>query len=153
MDYGKFFGRKADVVAKDLLGRLLVRKTGEGAIGGQILETGAYEGGKQTPSRSGMNYAPGSIFLMPSRRSQLFNIASGKEGKPSCVEIRALSFHDGIIEGPGRISNYLNLGPEFDGVLLGKELQIRGERVSRSRITRSLGSPDNCIGYFSIKKE
>lgn len=152
MDYNKFFRRKAEVVAKDLLGRILIRKTDKGITGGQISETGAYEGGKQTPSRKGMNYIPGAIFIMSRRRFHLFNISSEKWDKPSCVELRAITLHDKVIVGPGKISKYFDIGPELDGLFLGNELQITGERVSMSKIVKSSSSIDNCIGYFSIKK-
>ena len=153
IDYKKFFGRKAEVVARDLLGRLLVRDTETGATGGKIVETGAYEGGKITPSRQGMEYEPGALFLMSVRGSRLLNIATEKEGKPSCVEIRAVEFHDGVLEGPGKISKYLDLDASYDGFPLGDEVKVLYEGVRKSKIEKtSDGVADNCIGYFSIKE-
>ena len=38
----EFYDRHAAEVARDLLGKVLIRKTAEGSVGGRILETEAY---------------------------------------------------------------------------------------------------------------
>jgi 3-methyladenine DNA glycosylase Mpg len=151
MEYKRFFGRKAEEVAKDLLGRLIVRNTARGTTAGKIVETGAYEGGKEVPSRLGMKYAPGKVFLMPFRGHYFFNIATDREGFSSCVEIRAVDFHDRAVKGSSAVANYLNLGKSLDGVLFGEELEISGKSVEESRIKIIKAGSDNCIGYFYIK--
>jgi len=151
MDYEQFFSRKAEVVARDLLGRALVRKTDKGITTGRILETAAYEYGSETPSRTGMKYSPGKIFLMPYRSFRMLNIATDKEGKPSCVEIRTLGLHNKIIRGSARIANHLGIGKNLDGILLGDELEITGESVKRTEIKVYKGGSDNCIGIYSLE--
>ena len=150
MDYHKFFGRKVDIVAKDLLGRSILRITNKGNTAAKIIETGAYEEG-ETPSREGMKYAPGTIFLMPYRSTYLFNIATDKRGYPSCVEIREIALHDKIISGSGKVSKFFDIGPDLDGIVLGEEIKIIGENVDKSKIKKIKGKSDNCIGYFLIK--
>ena len=149
MDYRKFFRRDSDEVAMDLLGRLLVRTTKKGATAGRIIQVGAYEEGV-TPSREGMFYAPGRIFLMPYRGAHLLNVATDKEDYPSCVEIREIAFHDKIIKGSGLITKAFDL-ENLDGILLGGELQIIGKPVQKSKVKRINGNSDNCLGYFLIK--
>jgi 3-methyladenine DNA glycosylase Mpg len=151
MEYKRFFGRRSEEVAKDLLGRFIVRNTNKGTTAGRIVQTGAYEGGKEVPSRKGMKYAPGTVFLMPFRGHYFFNISTDREDFPSCVEIRAVAFHDRIVRGSGAVANYLGVRKGLDGVLFGEELEISGEGVEESRIKRIKAGSDNCKGYFSVK--
>jgi len=150
MDYETFFRRKSEDVARELLGRQLVRNTDIGSTSVSIIEVGAYEGGNPTPSRAGMNYAPGTVFLMPFRGSQLLNIATDRRGFPSCVEIRAVAFHDRVVEGSGRITNLLDL-EGLDGAVLGNELKIIGKPVDDSEVKKIKGDAENCLGYFLVK--
>jgi 3-methyladenine DNA glycosylase Mpg len=152
MDYQRFFGRRADVVAKNLVGRLLVRTTESGITAGQILEVGAYEDGKEVPSRVGMKYSPGKIFLMPYRGTNLLNISTGKEGFPSCVEVRKLGLHDEVLIGSGKIASYLDISRDFDGLDLGEGIKISGEGVKKSHIIELEGLADNCIGIYAIRR-
>lgn len=149
-DYRQFFGREPVEVAKDLLGRQLVRESEIGVTSGQIVQVGAYEEGNITPSREGMLYAPGTLFLMPFRGSELLNIATDRKGYPSCVEIRAVAFHDGVIEGSGKITDFLDLNG-LDGMLLGEQLKITGKAVDPSQIKRIRDGSENCLGYFLVK--
>jgi DNA-3-methyladenine glycosylase len=151
MDYVKFFDRKTDVVARDLLGRMFVRSTSSGDTIGRIIEIGAYVDGNETYTRTGMKYSAGTIFLMSYRSSRMLNIATGKEGRPSCVEIRGLEINDKVVRGSGRVTNVLNIGEDLDGILLGDELTIAGERAKRTEIVESEGQVDHCVGIYSIK--
>lgn len=149
-DYKDFFGRSSDKVARDLIGRLLIRTSSKGITAGKITEVGAYEGGKEMPSRNGMKYAPGCLYLMSRRGNQLFNIATDREGFASCVEIREMSFHDRVVHGPGAISKYLEITKDLDGIYFGFELQISEEIADRTRIKIFPGESDNCLGYFTL---
>ena len=151
MNYNRFFGRDSEVVAKDLLGRLLVRKSSKGNTSVRIIETGAYTGG-ETESRIGMKYVPGSIFLMPYRGSYLLNIATDKRDHSSCVEVRTIKLHGRLIRGSGTIAKLLDITPDFDGMPLGSELGVVGDGVDSSMVKKTRGNTDNCDGYFSIKK-
>ncbi len=151
MDYKRFFSHHAEEVARGLLGRLLVRNTEKGSTAARIIQTGAYEEGKETPSRNGMKYAPATIYLMPYRGSYLLNIATGRRGYSSCVEIRQIAFQNKIINGSGKITSFLDINQSLDGIVLGHELQILGRPVERSRTKKIAGESDNCIGYFLLK--
>lgn len=150
MNYETFFGRKAEIVARELIGRLLMRIGDKGTTTCEITETGAYEGGSETPSRAGMKYGPGRIFLMPYRGTYLFNIATGKEGEPSCVEIRELGFHNRRLKGSGLIASELDITTKLNGVMLGKEvlIEVAPAMPSLIIIERTKGKTPNCVGYF-----
>ena len=150
MNQRKLFSRSSEEVAVDLIGRTIERKWGKGYINGVIREIGAYEEGNETPSRVGMKYSPGTIFLMPFRGSSLLNIATDRTGYPSCVEIREVQFEDKMITGSGAITRFLSL-PNLDGAVLGEQLKITGESVNPALVRRTEGVPENCLGYFSIK--
>ena len=150
MDYEKFFSREAIIVAEDLMGRIL--KTKKGNIVGQINQTGAYEGDNDAPSRRGMSYSPGTIFLMSYRGIQMFNIATDKEEFPSCVEIKEIdSPGKGRITGAGKITNYLGL-KGLDGTPLEKAVEIFGEPFPKSKIQLTEEKANNCLAYFEIKR-
>ncbi len=151
MNYTVFFNRNAKEVAKDLIGRLLVRNTNRGTTAGKIIETGAYEGGSETPSRQGMKYSAGKLFLMPFRGSLLLNIATDKEGYPSCVEIRQVAVHDKTLTGSGLVSKFFEITSNLDGLVLGNEVQIIGEPAKKSKLFKLEGQTDNCLGYFLLK--
>lgn len=150
-DYQAFFGRKSEEVAKDMLGRFLVRNIEGREIVAQVIETGAYEKGKEIASRNGMKYAPGTIFLMPFRGHYFFNVATDKPGFPSCVEIRKVLTDQREIGGAAAVTKFLKMPQTLDGVLLENEMQIIGEPADASRIsTETIGS-DNCLGYFYLR--
>jgi 3-methyladenine DNA glycosylase Mpg len=157
MDYRAFFNRKSDVVAKDLLGRYLVKTTPSGLTRCERLceltEVGAYKGDLDLPSRAGMSYAPGELFLMPYRGTLLFNIATGKEGDPACVEIRAAKFGEKETKGSGRIAHMFGLTEKLDGKDFEKVFRLSGDPVARKNISFShgRGMSENCTGYFSLK--
>ncbi len=150
MNYEDLFGKPAEEVALDLIGRTISRKLGRGYRTGIITETGAYEDGREIQAREGMKYAPGTVFLMPFRGKYLFNIATEEEGIPSCVEIRQVQIKDYKITGSGRITKALSL-LNLDGRLLGEELNISGAPVNPLLVKKTEGTAKNCVGYFSLK--
>lgn len=150
MDYNTFFGRKSEVVARELLGKKLSRAVKIGELSGTIAETGAYEGGDITSSRNGMLYRPGTLFLMPFRGYHLLNIATDREGFPSCVEIRKILVPGKQIEGSGAISRFFNM-EDFNGVLLGDEVNVCDNvDFENFEIVKREGGPKNCLGFFSF---
>jgi DNA-3-methyladenine glycosylase len=158
-----FFLRPALIVAKDLLGKVLVRSRGGDIKAGKIVETEAYVGvrdrashaygGKVTP-RNMSEYLHGGhvyIYLCYGMYWQL-NVTVMEEGVPECVLIRALepvaqspaagvagnAVQRGKAAGPGRLCRWLRLGRSFDreDLVESKRLWIEdwGERIRGSRI-------------------
>jgi len=124
----KFYTRKTLVVAKELLGKYLVRKTNGRKLVGKIVETEAYIGpqdrashafnGKITP-RNKTEYLEGGyiyIYLCYGIHWQL-NITTEKKGKPECILIRALEPVKEVKEktnGPGKLCKWMKLNKSFD---------------------------------------
>ena len=119
----KFFIQPALTVAKNLLGKYLVRKIGNKLLAGKIVETDAYIGPKDRAShafggkitkRNIAEYTIGGhvyIYLVYGMYWQ-FNISTGVAGIPECVLIRALeptqeSYK--VANGPGKLCQWLRL--------------------------------------------
>jgi len=161
----KFFQRPTLKVAKELLGKYLVRKIGKKILSGKIVETEAYIGPQDKAShayrgkitkRNRAEYLKGGhiyIYLVYGMYWQL-NISTEREGKPECVLIRALepqvrtkrfkkqeSKFKNLANGPGKLCRWLKLDGSFYGEDLCKSKRIwvedRGEKIKKSQIARS----------------
>lgn len=150
-----FFTRPTLVVAKDLLGAVLVRKLGPHYRKGIIVETEAYVGpadrashaygGKVTP-RNRVEYLSGGrvyIYLVYGMYWQL-NITTAGRGEPECILIRALDVSGrdpALARGPGKVCQYLRLAGSSYGedVVTSKRLWIedRGRRLRPRHVATS----------------
>jgi DNA-3-methyladenine glycosylase len=87
-------------VARDCIGKILVRRTPDGAIGGRIVESEAYRGPLDLAAHSarGRTKRTEAMFGPPGRAyvyllygiSWAFNIVVAREGQPHAVLVRAL---------------------------------------------------------------
>ena len=108
------------IVAKDLLGKILVRRLGQKILAGKIVETEAYFGKEDPASRAyrskgslaRMLYqTPGRVLVYGVHGQWLFNIIAHEKSKGGAVLIRALEPLKGIdtnprtCKGPGKLSN------------------------------------------------
>jgi len=101
-----FYARDTKEVAKDLLGKMLVRKLRKGTIKGKIVETEAYYGEEDPASHAFrgrterakiMGGIPGTAYVyLIYGMYYLFNIVTEKKGKAGAVLIRALDPQEGI---------------------------------------------------------
>jgi len=166
-----FYTKDTLEVAKQLLGKYIVRKIGRKELVGKIIETEAYIGpydkashaykGKITP-RNRAEYMIGGyiyIYLVYGMYWQL-NITTAQEGKPECVLIRALEVsgvNRNLTNGPGKLCQYLKLDKSFYGEDLIKSKRIwledRGEKIKPSQIlaTARIGI-DYAGPYWSKRK-
>ena len=155
----KFYTRPTLTVAKDLLGKFVVRKWWGKKIVGKIVETEAYIGiedkashaflGKRT-KRNEAEYLIGGyiyIYLVYGMHLQ-FNISTSIEGKPECVLIRALEpvslnpkryiLNPNLSNGPGKLCRYLKLNKSFYGEDMARSeriwLEDSGEKIKKSGI-------------------
>lgn len=158
-------------VAKDLLGKYIVRKVGNKKLVGKIIETEAYIGpqdkashafgGKITPRNRAEYFVGGHIYIyLVYGMYWQMNISTSEEGKPECVLIRAVEPEGGEIfsaNGPGKFCRYLNLDKSFYGKDLTKSKRIwledRGEKIKPSQIlaTKRIGI-DYAGSYWSRRK-
>ena len=95
----KFYERKTDEVARDLLGKILIRRLGNELLGGLIVETEAYFGYKDPASRAynglksynkSMWSSPGRLFIYNVHKYWMFNIVAHYSNEVGAVLIRAV---------------------------------------------------------------
>ncbi len=132
-----FFARRADIVAKELLGKVLVVKHGDVKLKGKIVETEAYFGewdpasrareGKKQFNRILFEGMPGQVFVYYVHKHLMLNFLA----KPvSAVLIRAVEPLEGIefmkekrkvedirelCSGPGRLTQAFGIDKSFYG--------------------------------------
>jgi len=141
-----FYSRNTKVVAKELLGKILVHKTKEGVLKGKIVEVEAYFGKKDPAShafrkKTKRNYLmfenPGKAYVYFTYGNHwLFNIVAKEMKVPGAVLIRALEPLEGIefmkrrrgvseiknlTNGPGKLTKALGIGKSQNGFDLTKD--------------------------------
>ena len=139
----KFYSRHAEIVAKELLGKLLVRSLDNDLLVGKIVETESYHGTRDPASRAFggkknninkyMWNKPGTAFVYMVHGNWMFNVITGKENEPSGVLLRAiepLSSVDKMFElrkkinsnvsdvrqlcsGPGKLTQAFDISPKL----------------------------------------
>lgn len=117
----KFFSRPAPVVARELLGKFLVRRIGRREIAMMITETEAYEGPNDKASHAsrGKTARNAVMFGPPGRWYVYFtygihwmlNVVTGAEGYPAAVLLRGVE----DINGPARLTKFLKIDSRFNG--------------------------------------
>lgn len=126
-----FFARGAQVVARDLLGKRLVRRLNGRFLSGMVVETEAYcdapepdlachgdraNKGRPTPRTAVMFGPAGQAYVYFTYGMHwLFNVVTGQEGQANAVLIRALEPVDGLdmmrANRNGRSHSELTNGP------------------------------------------
>ena len=146
-----FYGRPTLEVARDLIGKSLLRRTAEGLAGGMIVETEAYVAAVdpaahayrgQTPRNRSMFGEPGIAYIYRSYGIHYcLNVVTEGAGVAAAVLIRAIRPQIGVAlmrrrrgeriaerdlaRGPGRLCQALALTTSDDGAdLLGSALWI-----------------------------
>lgn len=126
-----FFNRSSLIVAKELIGKYLVRKIGTKTFKYRIIETESYEGFEDkashsskglTPRNAPMFESPGTIYVyFTYGMHYMLNIVCCKKGEPGAVLIRGVLSHDGsVILGPARLTKLLNINKDLNGKKLGR---------------------------------
>ncbi|MBS3071207.1 DNA-3-methyladenine glycosylase [Candidatus Pacearchaeota archaeon] len=118
-----FFLRDARHVAKELLGKILVRKLGRKILMSKIVETEAYfdendpgSRARQTGDlRKTMLMSAGTILVYGVHNNWLVNFVTNKEGKAEAVLLRALeplNFNSNC-SGPGLLTKAIQINKNF----------------------------------------
>jgi len=124
-----FYERAADLVARDLLGRILSVKTDRGRMRGRIVEVEAYVGirdlachaSKGRTARTATMFGPPGkayVYLVYGMHHML-NLVTAPEGDPQAVLIRALEplepGSETSFRGPGVLCRRLGVDRSDDG--------------------------------------
>lgn len=168
-----FFARDTVTVARDLLGRRLVRNLDGERLSGLIVETEAYVGESDTachasrgctPRTRVMYGPPGHYYVyLIYGMYHMLNIVTAAEGQPEAVLIRALWPQEGVArmrelrggvspkrlaDGPGKLCQALAIDRRLNGEPVdGDELWLeQGVVVPEEKV---LTSPRIGIGYAS----
>lgn len=143
-----FFDRPVLAVAKDLLGKVLVRKRkGEGGVRGVITEVEAYDGPQDRASHAHRGKTARNAVMFGSAghwyvylvygMHWMLNIVTGPEGYPAAVLIRGVM----EIPGPGKLTHALGVDKTFNAKPAQEEtglwIEDRGIVVPRSIIRRT----------------
>ena len=124
-----FFSRDAKTVAKELLGKILVRKINGKKFKTKIVETEAYFGKEDCASRAskcrlGKNSVfeimwgeAGRILVYNVHKYIMFCIVTGEKNKAEAILIRALEPLDfeARLNGPGLLTNALKINKTYFG--------------------------------------
>jgi len=136
----KFFERDPALVAKDLLGKILIRRINSKILAGKIVETEAYYGKKDPASRAYLGWPkycvkllhdkPGKILVYMVHANWLFNVVAHEKRKDGAVLIRAIEPIKGIeimqknrkvknlvelTNGPGKLTQALKIDVKSNG--------------------------------------
>lgn len=155
----QFYNRPTLIVAKDLLGKYLVRKVGQKELAGKIVETEAYigpkdraahtHGGKITQRNKTVYLEGGRAYIyLCYGINWMLNLTTRKKGIPECILIRALEpsleeYGDSqelknLTNGPGKLCRWLKLDKTFDEEDLVRSkkfwLEDRGGEIKKSQI-------------------
>ena len=133
----KFYSQDAAVIAKGLLGKIIVRNIGNEVLAGKIVETEAYYSTNDPASRAYKGYnnfaklmwdEPGTIFIYMVHANWLLNIVTMPINVASAVLIRAIEPLTGIVimekhrknrginltNGPGKLTQALMITKDFN---------------------------------------
>lgn len=138
-----FFNRKTLVVAKELLGKYLVRKVNGKVIREKIVETEAYVGPHdlachssrgRTARNAPMFGEAGTIYVyFIYGMHWMLNIVTEKKNYPSAVLIRGTE----NIKGPARLTKKFQIDKSLNGKKLGKKSGLWIESPSKKLAPRS----------------
>jgi DNA-3-methyladenine glycosylase len=139
-------------VARELLGKFIVRRWRGRRLSAMIAETEAYKGpkdlashaagGRRTPRVEPLYGEGGTVYVyFVYGMHWLLNFSTAGEGRPEGVLIRGIVTGGGeLLAGPGRVTRYLRIGKALDGADVTRSSEIRledrGVHVPASRIRR-----------------
>lgn len=141
-----FFRRPALAVARDLLGKTLVRRVGKREVAATIVETEAYVGPEDKAShahrgrtaRNASMFERGGVWYVYFVYGMhwMLNAVTGRKDHPAAILIRGV---EGAV-GPGRVTKAFRIGKRFDGKPIGRVaglwIEDRGVRIPESLVKR-----------------
>jgi DNA-3-methyladenine glycosylase len=150
-----FFDRPADAVARDLLGKMLVRRIGGERTAHTISETEAYLGphdlachaARGRTSRTEVMFGPpGTLYIyFIYGLHWILNVVTGPEGYPAAVLIRGA----GDVPGPARLTRALAIDGSLNGRLAAPACGLWFEDGRRTRTI--IATPRIGVAYAGPK--
>ncbi len=149
----KFYERELHTVAKELLGKILVRKIGTASVSGRIVEVEAYDGANDEAShsfkgrtmRNDVMFRGGGLLYVYFTYGMHFcaNVVVGKEGDGKAVLIRALEPLDGIEQMARKRFGRKNIsGKEFTNLANGPAKLCKALSIYKNDNGKSLVSDE-----------
>jgi len=144
-----FFNRDAEIVARELLGNILVRNLRRKILKAKIVETEAYFDEKDPASRAckngdlkeTMRSEAGTILVYGVHQQWLINFVTGKKGKAEAVLLRALEplNFQANTKGPGLLTKALKINKDFhkQNILNNKNLWIDKDKDKNFEIAEA----------------
>ena len=147
-----FFRQDPTHVAKELLGKKLVRVVGGKRLEGIIAMASAYKGEAERKLK-GLYYAPGQLYLptfMGGYRK--LAIATENQKKASVITIDKVLLEHELLTS-GKICPYFKLDKEWDGKhACGGELWIEGGKSNYTiEKLEDVDMSSNCIGRYGLR--
>ncbi len=144
----EFFDRDTVAVARDLLGKVLVREMEGRRLWGRLVEVEAYlgpddlaahsSGGRRSPRNDVMYGAPGHAYVyFTYGMHHCLNFVTQPQGIPQAVLVRALEPGPGVgrCSGPGLVCRALNIDRTLNGVdLVPPALYVIDDHAAARRI-------------------
>jgi DNA-3-methyladenine glycosylase len=157
----EFYARPALAVARDLLGKYLVRQLGDEQIALRIHETEAYIGprdlachaAKGRTSRTEVMFGPAGYWYVYFIYGihWMLNVVTESEGFPAAVLLRGA----GTADGPARLTKALAIDKRLNSqpadLSAGLWIEDRGERVVRSAVRRTPRIGVDYAGLWAAK--
>ncbi len=117
----RYFCQPADMLAEDLVGKLLCRKVDNEILRYRIMETECYYGEEDTAchaskgktERTKILYEKGGtayVYICYGMHF-LFNVVTGHEGHPEAVLIRGITGYN----GPGKLTRIMKINKDLNG--------------------------------------
>lgn len=154
----EFYARDPVIVARELLGKRLLRETSAGLCGGRIVEVEAYLSSRdsachasrgQTPRNAAMFGPPGRAYVYMIHARWCLNAVTEAEGTPSAILIRAIEPLEGLdlmrqrrrtevprdlARGPARLCEALAIDRTYNhwDLTSGRELWIADDSVDHN---------------------
>ena len=140
-----FFNRPTLEVAKELLGKYLVRKVDGNEIALLVKEVEAYDGFKDKASHASRGktlrnepmFGPAGYFYIYFTYGVhwMLNVVTGEKDYPAAILIRGA----GDISGPARLTKFLKIDKSLNGKKMGKEsgLWFEDGGIIPAKITRT----------------
>jgi len=171
-----FYDRSVVQVARELLGKQLIRKTDDGITSGRIVEVEAYKAKGdpachaargRTRRNATMFGPPGHAYVYTIHAKFCFNVVTQPEGEPSAVLVRAVEPLDGIelmkhrrsrdklldlTRGPARMCEAMALDTTHDAIDLTNDDRLWITDDETYQIKRSQIGSSPRIGISSAQR-